>query len=89
METRNNEKPISNTSLAAYLVSEGFKIITIKYSSSNEHGGKRQGTFIFDSTAPKIDDYISAFNRLEATGNIIKYQMAREDLVDRVMRGLP
>jgi len=88
MEGHNNEKPISNTSLAAYLKIEGFKIIRIEYTPSDKPG-KKQGTFIFDATDSKIHETIATFDRLEAVGNIVKYQMARAELVDRVMRGLP
>ena len=88
METNNNEKPISNTSLAAYLKIEGFKIIRIEYTPSNKPG-KKQGTFIFDASDPKINEAISTFDQLEAVGNIVKYQTARTELVVRVMRGLP
>jgi len=87
MENNNHEISISNTSLAAYLKSEGFDLLTIVYRPSGR--GKQQGTFIFSDNNPKIHEYISAFNRCEATGDIVQYQMAREDLVDRVKRGLP
>lgn len=87
MENNNHEIPISNTSLAAYLKSEGFELLIIKYTSLSR--GKQQGTFIFSDSNLKIHEYISAFNRCEATGDIVQYQMAREDLVDRVKRGLP
>ncbi len=88
MENINHEIPISNTSLAAYLKSEGFELLIIEYRPTR-FKGRQQGTFIFKANNPKIHEYISAFNRCDATGNIVQYQMAREDLVDRVMRGLP
>lgn len=68
----------SNTSLAAFLVSSDFTLLRVQYQGNI-------GTFVFASN-DKIEESVQAFNRCEALGNIVRYQMARDDLVDRVKR---
>jgi len=87
VETNNHEFPTNDTSLAAYLVSEGFTLLIIEYSPSKR--GRQQGTFIFDKTDPKLMEFVSNYRRAEAPGDIVRYEHARNDLIDRVKRGLP
>lgn len=87
MENNNHEFPTNDTSLAAYLVSEGFTLLIIQYSPSKR--GKQQGTYIFDKTDPRLMEWVSNFRRGEAPGDVIRYEHARYGLIDRVKRGLP
>lgn len=83
----NNEFPTNDTSLAAYLVSEGFTLLIIVYSPSRHR--KQQGTFVFDKTDPKLMEFVQMYRRAEAPGDIVRYEHARNGLIDRVKRGLP
>lgn len=83
----NGEFPTNDTTLAAYLVSEGFNLLIIEYSPLKH--GKTQGTYIFDNTDPKLMDYIHRYRRAEAPGDIIRYEHAHNDLINRIKRGLP
>ncbi len=81
-DNHNHEYLTTNTSLAAFLVSEGFKLLLIQYVG-------KQGTYVFSSDNPTIQDHVNSFNRCEAVGNIVQFEMARNDLIDRIKRGLP
>lgn len=71
----------SNTSLAAFLVSCEFTLLHIQYDGNS-------GTFVFEAQ-DEIEASVLSFTRCEAMGNIVRYQMARDELVDRVKRRLP
>lgn len=87
MDDNNHEFPTNDTSLAAYLVSEGFTLLIIEYSPTKH--GKQRGTFIFDKTDPKLMECVQKYRHAEAPGDVIRYEHARNDLIDRVKGGLP
>ena len=78
-----HEYRTSKTSLAAYLVQEGFEILITEYDE------KGKGTFVFDNTSEELAKCVRLFNRGEANENIIIYEHARISIIDLVKRGLP
>lgn len=83
MSNSDHEYRTSETSLAAYLVSEGFSILIIEYDD------KERGTYVFDSTDPKLKELVLLYHSGKATGNIAIYEHTRNSLIVRVKRGLP
>jgi hypothetical protein len=79
----NQEYRTSETSLAAYLVSEGFLIQIIEYDD------KGRGTYVFDNSDPKLKELVALYHRGKAIGDIALYEHARNTLINRVKRGLP
>ena len=86
MVDTNSEYLTTETPLAAYLIQEGFTLLIIRYEPKTN--GKQQATFAFKDT-PKLREYISKYNRGEATTNLALYEHAKSSLIDRIMRGLP
>ena len=82
----NGEYLTTETPLAAYLIQEGFTLLIIRYEP--KRNGKQRGTFAFEDSA-KLREYISNYNRGEATINLALYEHAKSSLIDRIMRGLP
>jgi len=82
-----NEYRTTETPLAAYLLQEGFDLLIIEYEQRPK--GKHRATFVFDNNTPKLREYISLYNRGEATINLALYEHAKSSLIDRIMRGLP
>ncbi|KKL78028.1 hypothetical protein LCGC14_2028940 [marine sediment metagenome] len=83
----NNHKYLTNdTSLAAYLVSEGFEVLVIQYDEPKR--GRATGTYVFNND-PQLQSVIHNYNRSNAPGDIVRYEHAKRKLLDRVMRGLP
>lgn len=85
--TLNGDYPIVDTPLASYLVQQGVELIEIRYSQ-NERFNKRQGTYIFKDS-PQLRQCVNVYNRGEATVNLALYERTRDNLLDRIMRGLP
>lgn len=83
----NGEIPITDTPLASFLVLQGFDLLEIRYSD-NERLNKRQGTFYFQD-APELRQNVINYNRGEAMVNLALYERTRNNLLDRIMRGLP
>ena len=76
----------TDTALAAYLVSEDFKLLHIDYAIDN-----KRATFVFGNSRNNqaLSDAVDAFYLLKAEGNIATYEAARRDLIRRIKRGLP
>ncbi len=88
INTNNNHEYLTaDTSLAAYLVSEGFNLLIIQYATAPS--GREQGTFVFDGSDPKLQTCVNLYNRGNAKVNLALYEHARSSLLDRVKRGLP
>lgn len=69
---------ISNTALAAYLISEGFNSPDIEYNNGS------RASFIFSKANPDIDKYISDFDTARANGNIVLFFNAYQALLRRI-----
>lgn len=83
MNSNNHEYRTTETSLAAYLVSEGFPVAIIEYDE------KHHGTYVFDDLTPKLKQFVLLFQCGKATANIAVYEHIRNGLIDRVKRGMP
>jgi len=84
--TLNHAYITSDTILAAYLVSIGFELREIRYDDSQNR--RQNGNFIFNQSE-ELQTSVNKFLRTEAPGDIVKYEHAKKNLLDRVMRGLP
>lgn len=82
--SNNNEFSTQNTSLAAYLLCKGFKLIIIRYDSQT-----RDGFYIFDKSKEGINESIDVFTSGDAEINIAKYEHVKNQLLDRIRKGLP
>lgn len=87
IELDNNKFLTTNTPLAAYLIQEGFTLCHIQYEIKDN--GRRQGTFVFDSSNLKLHECVSLYNRGEAMINLALYEHAKSKLIDRILRGAP
>lgn len=76
-----------DTSLAAYLISIGFDLVRIQYDDT-KRTNRPSGNFEFYQTS-KLQLAVQNYYRTEAPGDIIKYEHAKKNLLDRIMRGLP
>jgi len=85
LTNKNHEFLTNNTSLAAYLISEGYDLLIIRYEETPR--GKIIGTFAFGED-PQMQSVIKNFNLMNAPGDIVRYEHARRNLVERVLRGL-
>lgn len=83
MSDDSHEYRTTHTPLAAYLVSEGFDLLTIEYDQSEK------GTYVFNNHDCKLREFVSQFNRGDAVGNIAMYEHAKGELLNRVKHGLP
>ena len=77
----------TDTPQAAYLIQAGFTLLRIQYSSLPN--GKRQATFIFDSSDTQLQANINLYNQGKAVINLALYEHIKSGLLDRIMRGLP
>lgn len=84
----NGEYPVIDTSLAAYLVHQGFILIEIRYTESDRYNQRKQGTCYFQSS-PELIKQVSIYNQGKAIINLAPYELAKKNLMDRIMRGLP
>ena len=82
----NGEYRTTETPLATYLQQEDFDILIIEYA--DKPLGKKQATFVFEDNG-QIRQHINLYNRGEATVNVALYELARNRLIDRIMRWLP
>ena len=82
----NNEFITSETSLAAFLIQEGFNLLIIQYEARKND--KQRATFVFQNSA-KLRDCINLYNRGLASINLTLYEHTKSSLIDRIMRGLP
>ena len=73
----NNNFRTSDTSLSAYLISEGFGTPDIEFDGS-------RAFFIFSKKDPKIDKSISDFDTARAKGNIVLFFNAYQTLLRRI-----
>ena len=78
----NHEYPTPITALAAYLLCQNFKLIAIRY---DEH---HNGTYIFERSSDDLDDAVAAFNSGNAEVNLARYEYVKNQLLDRVKKGL-
>ena len=86
MVESNGEYRTSDTSLAAYLVQDGYDLLIIEYEPRSN--GKQRATFVFQETH-QLRESVSLYNRGNATINLALYEHAKSSLLDRIMRGLP
>lgn len=82
----NNGFLTNDTSMAAYLVSEGYEISEIRYDKPQK--GKSIGTYVFTAN-PQLMEVVRNYQMSNAPGDIVRYEHAKRKLLDRVMRGLP
>jgi hypothetical protein len=87
MNVQNGEFKTTDTPLAAFLIESGFRLLIIEYEARPNR--RDIGTFVFDTSDPKIQDFIDGYNRGEAPANIVVYEHIKSTLLDRLMRGLP
>lgn len=83
-----NEYLTIDTNLAAYLVHLGFRHLEIRYTDMSQYNRKRQATHYFEET-PELLEQVSLYNQGKANTNLIPYERAKSNLLDRIMRGLP
>lgn len=86
MVEQSNQFLTVDTSLAAYLVTEGFNLVEIRYEPRTN--GHSQGTYVFASSL-KLQNNVNLFRRGEADVNVVLYEHAKSGLLDRIKRGLP
>lgn len=78
----------TDTSLSAYLILQGFFLLEIQYEPRSN--GKQRGIFIFKRKPDiDIDEYKDLFESGQASINVVDYNRTKQELLDRVMRGLP
>ncbi len=78
-----NEYATRDTSLAAYLITQGFEHLTIRYNDSGI------GTHIFEDNDPRLQDDVMLYRKCEAVVNIAIYENTRRKLLYRVKHQLP
>lgn len=78
-----HEYATRDTSLAAYLITQGFEHLAIRYDDSGI------GTHIFEDNDPKLQDDVRLYRKCEAIVNIAVYENIRHKLLDRVKHQLP
>ena len=74
-----------DTQLAAFLVSENFPLIEIRYEPRN---GRQRGIFVFSDNT-NLTEKVNQFNSGRAIINLALYEHSKASLMDRVVRGLP
>lgn len=79
-----NKYLTTDTPLASYLIQAGFSLLEILYEP--KPNGKRQATFIFSLTA-KLQSHIALYKNGTANINLLLYERAKSDLLDRIMGG--
>jgi hypothetical protein len=83
MASPQTEYRTTDTSLASYLITEGFTLLDIRYLN-----GDFRGTFCYEDSLA-----IRAKEKIYITGdvklNLPTYERVRSGLLDRVKRGLP
>lgn len=84
----NGEYPVIDVSLASYLVHLGFNLIEIRYTESDRYNQRKQGTCYFQSS-PELLNQVSVYNQGKAVINLAPYELAKKNLMDRIMKGLP
>jgi hypothetical protein len=77
-----------DTNLAAYLVHLGFRHLLIKYTDLAQINRRVQATHYFEET-PELIKQVSLYNQGNVKINLIPYEKAKENLMDRIKRGLP
>lgn len=82
--SNNNQFTTPNTSLAAYLLYSGFKLILIRYDERS-----RDGVYIFDVKKDGFDNAVDDFTQGNADVNLARYEHIKGQLIDRIKRGLP
>lgn len=76
----------TETPLAAFLIQSGFQLLEIQYET--RHSGRRQGIFVFKND-PSLQEKNELFKSGRATINIVQYENAKNNLIDRLKAGLP
>lgn len=72
---------ISNTALAAYLVSEGFSVSRVERNGSSAY-------FVFENTdLSKAEPYIHQWESATALGNLVIFFNAYRNLLRRLKEG--
>jgi len=85
IERHDNEHITPILQLACYLITEGFTLLSIGYVPNN---GQTRAFFYFEKS-PKIADCVKLFSRGEAVANLMQYEEARHDLLNRIKHELP
>lgn len=78
----------TDTSLAAFLITQKYKLIEIQYEPRSNPNGRKRGTFIFEASDTIRED-VNLFTSGQAGVNLAAYEHAKSGLLDRVMRELP
>jgi hypothetical protein len=83
----NGNYSTTETSLATYLIQEGFVLSEIQYETKTN--GKKRAIFIFEHSPHIVKQAEDIYYRGDATINLLKYEHIRSNLLDRVKRELP
>ena len=77
----------TDTPQASFLIQTSLTLLEIRYET--RPNGKRQATFVFDATDPKLQASVDLYNQGKAVINLALYEHIKSGLLDRIMRGLP
>lgn len=84
----NGEYPVIDIALASYLKHLGFTLIEIRYTESDRYNQRKQGTCYFQKSLELLDQ-VSIYDQGKAVINLALYELAKKNLMDRIMKGLP